>query len=327
MQLRSLPHGASPLKTINGRRIRHRQIKLENAGTEIAPVRRMRPILCFAHEAMLHRIGIAIGDVIVKILIVADQMLPKSPLPDAALAAAHANSAPPLCSLKESREAALDQTPSKREIRVTLGQRENSMQMIGQYHQGIDAEWLAAFGPADGGLKFTRVRGEQRCAPLKQVDGEKIRSARNENSAIVRHKTDYNKSQKKRRTSCGARCGAGGNSNARLHELGPLVLQLFLARRVPWERGRLGRNMSGGRLGPFTRVSKSSLLFFICDEVMWLNLTWKERVTSRPCPTTGGCTGNFNAIIDCSILVNVSLRSRCLGKLFSGKGPIGHLQA
>ena len=105
--------------------------------------------------------------------------------------------------------------------------------------------------------------------------------------------------------------------------LRPLVLRDPCA-VVPWERAAWDVQHVRREVGPCTRVSQSSFCPFFClRREMGLNLTGTERVTSRAHPTTGGCIGNFNAIIDCIILVNINLRLPWLGRLFSGEAPFG----
>ena len=68
--------------------------------------RGIRPIAHARDEAVLERIDVAIFDVARIVGLVADQVLPKSPLPDAALVARDANGAEPLMLRQRSREPA-----------------------------------------------------------------------------------------------------------------------------------------------------------------------------------------------------------------------------
>ncbi len=62
---------------------------------------------------MLERIDITIFDVARLIGLVADQMLPETPLPDSALVAREANGAAPLLFRQRFREPGLDQPPGR----------------------------------------------------------------------------------------------------------------------------------------------------------------------------------------------------------------------
>lgn len=89
--------------------------------------------------------------------------------------------------------------------------------------------------------------------------------------------------------------------------LGPLVLHETLARVEPWEHFREVCSTSGGRLALHSSLIVSSLpLLWVY--VLALDLKRKERETPQTRPTTDGCIGNFNAPLDCMILVKVILR-------------------
>src|SRR5262245_19452100 len=106
--------------------------------------RGMRPIVYAADEAVLERIVPAILDVARVVGFVADKVLPEAALPDAAFIARDADSAAPLRLRQCLREAALDQSPARREVAIARRQGPDRMQMIGQYDEGIDLEVMGS---------------------------------------------------------------------------------------------------------------------------------------------------------------------------------------
>src|SRR5437867_2483499 len=104
--------------------------------------RGMRPIAHPCDEAVLERIDVTILDVTCIIGLVADQVLPKSALPDAALVARDANGAELFLLRKRSRETGLDQPPTRREIMIVRRQLPDRMQMVGQHDEGINSKGM-----------------------------------------------------------------------------------------------------------------------------------------------------------------------------------------
>src|SRR5579864_2884754 len=100
----------------------------------------MRPIPHPRDEAMLERIDPAIFDMARIIGLVADQVLPETPLPDAALVARDTNFAAPLLFRQGLREAGLDQPPARREVTVGRRQRRRRVQVIGQDDEWVEVE-------------------------------------------------------------------------------------------------------------------------------------------------------------------------------------------
>ena len=84
----------------------------------VAMKRRMRPIAHLCHQTVFHRIDITIFDMATVVSFVTDQMLPESPLPDAALAACDPNRTEPFPLRQRPRKMALDEPPAGREIGI-----------------------------------------------------------------------------------------------------------------------------------------------------------------------------------------------------------------
>ena len=73
----------------------------------------------------------------------------------------------------------------------------------------------------------------------------------------------------------------------------------ILKRREPWEQAAWVATCQEGGLALSLEFQKVRFALLWLRRVVRLNLTGKERVTSRAHPTTGGCIGNFNASLDC----------------------------
>ena len=88
----------------------------------------IRPIDDFAHQAMFDRIVMNVIDMIGKVALIAQDVLPIPLLPDRFQ----------IATLAEPR---LDQAPARHEIGIAVGQGPDAMQVIGQNDDGVDIEW------------------------------------------------------------------------------------------------------------------------------------------------------------------------------------------
>ena len=89
-----------------------RPIQGDNSRADIAMKRRGRPIADARDQMVFERIDVAIFDMAGVISFVTDQMLPESPLPDAAFAACDVNGAEPFAFWQRPRKTALDEPPA-----------------------------------------------------------------------------------------------------------------------------------------------------------------------------------------------------------------------
>jgi hypothetical protein len=149
--------------------------------------RGVRPVADPRDQAVLERIDVAILDMASIVGLIPDHMFPEPPLPDAALAAHLADGAQPFLFRQRFGKAALDQSPSGREIAVVGWQRPNRVQMIRQDHEGVDGEGVASPRRGDRLAQLGDMIDKQGFAPLQQVDCEKEAPARDERATIVRH--------------------------------------------------------------------------------------------------------------------------------------------
>jgi len=130
---------------------------------------------------MLDRVDMDVVEMRHEISVVADGVLPESPLPDGLLAFG----TPALAALRvlmgleiAASESFLDQTPSGREIRVALGQSPERMQVVRKDDVGIDLEGMTRTDLLDGSQeKCDRPRFSQQRAPMLGDEREEITSA------------------------------------------------------------------------------------------------------------------------------------------------------
>src|SRR5216684_610221 len=129
--------------------------------------RGIRPIAPARDEPVLEWIYITIFDMARIVSLIADQMLPKSALPDAAFVACDAHGAEPLPLRQRSREAALDQAPARGKIAIAWRQVPDRMQMIGQHDECADREGMALASRGDRLAQGRDMVDQQGLSPLR----------------------------------------------------------------------------------------------------------------------------------------------------------------
>jgi len=87
----------------------------------------MRPIGNTAHPAMFYRIPVDVIHVAIEIFLIANQMLPESPLPYSPLAALFSTLGDAFTFHNRAGKIALDQIPASSEIRIALRQGHDAM--------------------------------------------------------------------------------------------------------------------------------------------------------------------------------------------------------
>ena len=88
----------------------------------------IRPIDDFTRQAMLDGVVMDVIDMLYKVALVAQHMLPVAMLPNVFQS----------CMLAEPR---LDQSPARHEVGIVFRQSPDAMQVIGQDDDGVDSEW------------------------------------------------------------------------------------------------------------------------------------------------------------------------------------------
>ena len=118
---------------------------------------------------MFHGVDVAIFDVAAIVLSVPDQVLPETALPDAPFTARATNFAQPLRPRYRLREHDLDQSPACRKIRVAFGQSPNRVNVVWQYDECIDVEWVPLACAASGLAQGLDLVSQKAAAAIKQV--------------------------------------------------------------------------------------------------------------------------------------------------------------
>ena len=112
------------------------------------------------------------------IRIVANHVLPKTPLPYSALTPLGATNGSCFGLGDTARKTRFDQSPAGRIIRVIWRQRPDAMQMIRQYHDGIQPKRMSGLNMAEGITQAVDVIGQQMIMPsFNQIHREKPRCA------------------------------------------------------------------------------------------------------------------------------------------------------
>jgi hypothetical protein len=122
-----------------------------------------------------------------EIPVIADQVLPESPLPDGALSLLDASSGAPLPEGNSSREPCLDIVPPCREIAVAREKRPDAVQMISEDDAGVDLEGPAPLGIGENRPQVIDVLGKQLAPSFEQRYCEEESAAGNEGSDVSGH--------------------------------------------------------------------------------------------------------------------------------------------
>ena len=108
----------------------------------------MGPIPDPRYKSMLDRIDMDVIDMTPTIVLIADRVLPITPLPDAALPLGGTASRNRLTGCAVARKRRLNQPPARCKIPVALGERPDRMQMIRENNYRVDREWMTSMSLA-----------------------------------------------------------------------------------------------------------------------------------------------------------------------------------
>ena len=136
---------------------------------------------------MFHGVDVAIFDVVAIVVIVPDQVLPETALPDAPFTARPTNPASPLGRRHRLGEDDLDQSPARRKIRVAFGQSPNRVNVVGQYDEGVDAKWMPLARAAGRLAQCRDLVDQESAATIEQICREEPASSRDKSATIIRH--------------------------------------------------------------------------------------------------------------------------------------------
>ena len=133
----------------------------------------MLPIAHPRHEPVLHRIDKAIFDMPRVIGFIPEEVFPKSPLPNTALAARLAHVAQTFLLRKLFCEARFDQSPAQGKISIFRRKRPYCMNMIRQDDESVDDERVVLPRPLHGLAQSINAIDKQGLPTLKKIDREK----------------------------------------------------------------------------------------------------------------------------------------------------------
>ena len=136
---------------------------------------------------MFHRVDVAIFDVAAIVVIVPDQVLPETALPDPPFAARPTNFASPLGRRHRLGEDDLDLSPAGRKIGVAFGQSPNRVNVVGQHDERVNAKWMPVKGAAGRFTQRLDLVGEETAATIEQVRREEPASSRDKCATIIGH--------------------------------------------------------------------------------------------------------------------------------------------
>jgi len=154
--------------------------------------RRMGPIADAPDQTVFDWIDIAIFDVAGVVRLIANQVFPKSTLPDATLMARNTDRAQPFLFWQAARKAALDQSPTGREIGIAHWQRPHRMKVVRKHDESIDRERQAVARVGHCGPQALDLINEKTALPLQQVHGEEPAATRYKCATIVWHTDEGN---------------------------------------------------------------------------------------------------------------------------------------
>lgn len=109
-----------------------------------------------------------------QIIVITDQVFPKTPLPDSAFPFRRAGSGYPLALRNPPRKSAFDLVPAGCIVAISRRQRPDGMHVLRQRYPGNDLERMLR---ADGPNRFTQLVdmfNQQAPPPIRQIDGKEI---------------------------------------------------------------------------------------------------------------------------------------------------------
>jgi len=146
----------------------------------------VRPVEGIRDKAVLCWVEVNVVDVAGEIGLVSDGVLPETPLPKEATGVIPGRYR--FGVIKNTLgEDGFDAAPAVREIGVTLGKRENGVEMVRENDDGVDVEWALCAGFSEGLSENRNLVGQEGGLTVCQGDGEEEGAARDEVAAVVDH--------------------------------------------------------------------------------------------------------------------------------------------
>jgi hypothetical protein len=158
-----------------------------HAAGHTATKRGMRPLRRVRDQTVLHRVEMNVIHMRREVPVVADRVLPVSPLPDTAFAPARHDRRSRLADAYGFRKPFLDRAPTAGEIGIALRQGPQAVHMIGKHDPGVDVEWRAGADLPNHIPQRVDLCDQQVRPAVEQVRREEERSARNPIATIIWH--------------------------------------------------------------------------------------------------------------------------------------------
>ena len=136
---------------------------------------------------MFDRIAPAIGDMGGEVGVIADQVVPISPLPDAFFTAIPFALGGGFRHVMAFGKGRFDQAPAGGEIGVTGRQGPDGVQVIGQNDDCVGADGVLAQGASVGLPEAGDVIRQQGLAPAREAQGEEMAGTRGCDAAVAGH--------------------------------------------------------------------------------------------------------------------------------------------
>jgi hypothetical protein len=158
----------------------------QQALSDVPMKRRIGPIAHTLCQSMFDWIEVNVIDMPRKVAVIADRVLPKSPLPKREIAiwpALHIKASLNQC----VAEMPLDPPPPARKICVIRWQREDGAQMIRENHDSVDRKWPCAASRAECRTQRAYVVHKSVRTPVSEGDRKEVSPARNKVASISDH--------------------------------------------------------------------------------------------------------------------------------------------
>ena len=217
-----------------------------HAALDKTPEGRMRPCRRGVRVTVLDRVEMDVIAMPLKIVIVADAMLPEAALPYRllALGAARGGNGRLVLRRAMAREFALDRHPAAGKIIVIFRQRPQAMQMIGEQHKGVDGEGMPHLHRPERLAQQRHITGVGKQRPPPERDhSEKISRPREAQPSIF-HAPIVGRASRARQIFFGWRFWIAGQGWLRLPGLSGTAC------RKCWARGAQPTAFRGCRAQP-----------------------------------------------------------------------------
>lgn len=162
-------------------------IRRQHAVAHIPMKTGIRPRDNLIHPTMLDRIEMDVIDMPLQVFVVPYLMFPETSLPDSAFAFALFARAAAGIGMQGLGESRLDPLPAARIIGISRRQAPDCMNMIGKHADSQGFERHDPYNLAIGGAERIDVTGQQRRAPVSEIDRKEKGAARDKRASVSGH--------------------------------------------------------------------------------------------------------------------------------------------